>query len=598
MKITKAVFPVAGLGSRFLPVTKASPKEMLPVVDKPLIQYAVEEAAAAGITDMIFITGRNKRAIEDHFDKAYELETELALRNKSALLECVQAATPPGINCIFIRQTEALGLGHAVLCAAPVVGNEPFAVLLADDLIDAEVPVMKQMVEVAARERVATIGVMSVDPQEVGSYGIVETAAPEGDIARIVRIVEKPKPGSTTSTKAVVGRYVSDAADLPPPADDARRRGRRDPADRRDRPAARRGARRRLRVQGATLRLRHQGGLPGGDRRLRTQAPGDRPRIRRVPRQPCPRAGRCGAVVTLNELRYIVAVAQERSFGRAAGKCFVSQPALSVAIQKLEEELGAPLFERGKSEITVTPVGERIVEQAQRVLEEASRIKEIAQSGRNQLVGTLRLGVIYTVAPYLLPDLIPALHELAPQMPLDIEENLTEHLEGALKSGRIDAAIVALPFDPPGIVTTFLYEEPFQVVVPQGHKWAKRKSVHPDELATEHTILLNVGHCFRDQVLDRCPELNRADAHVTRTNSLETVRNMVASGLGISVLPHDALTPKYHSRLVVPVPFAKPAPSRRVALAARKSFPRPQAIEAIRTAVAACRSGGARPRAK
>jgi LysR family hydrogen peroxide-inducible transcriptional activator len=242
-------------------------------------------------------------------------------------------------------------------------------------------------------------------------------------------------------------------------------------------------------------------------------------------------------------------------------------------------------------------VGERIVEQAQRVLEEASRIKEMAQAGRNQLVGTLRLGVIYTVAPYLLPDLIPALHDLAPQMPLEIEENLTEHLEVALKTGRIDAAIVALPFEPPGVVTTFLYEEPFQVVVPQGHKWAKRRSVHPDELATEHTILLNVGHCFRDQVLDRCPELNRADAQVTRTNSLETVRNMVASGLGISVLPHDALTPKYHSRLVVPVPFAKPAPSRRVALAARKSFPRPQAIEALRQAVVVCRPGGGRPRA-
>src|SRR5207342_298178 len=151
-KVTKAVFPVAGLGSRFLPVTKASPKEMLPVVDKPLIQYAVEEAAAAGSTDMIFITGRNKRAIEDHFDKAYELETELALRNKTELLEQVQAATPHGINCIYIRQSEALGLGHAVLCAAPVVGDEPFAVLLADDLIDAKVPVMKQMAEVAGRE--------------------------------------------------------------------------------------------------------------------------------------------------------------------------------------------------------------------------------------------------------------------------------------------------------------------------------------------------------------------------------------------------------------------------------------------------------------
>jgi len=298
--------------------------------------------------------------------------------------------------------------------------------------------------------------------------------------------------------------------------------------------------------------------------------------------------------VTLNELRYIVAVAQERSFGRAAAKCFVSQPALSVAIQKLEDELEAPLFERGKSEVTVTPVGERIVEQAQRVLEEAARIREIAQAGRNQLVGVLRLGVIFTVAPYLLPDLIPALHERAPQMPLDIEENITENLEVALKTGRIDAAIVALPFAPPGVATTFLYEEPFQVVVPQGHKWTRRKSVHADELADQHTILLNVGHCFRDQVLDSCPELNRADAKVTRTNSLETVRNMVASGLGISVLPRDALTPKYHSQLVVPVPFAKPAPSRRIALAARKSFPRPEAIAAIRDAVIECRAKPAR----
>ncbi|MBS0321738.1 MAG: UTP--glucose-1-phosphate uridylyltransferase GalU [Proteobacteria bacterium] len=209
-KITKAVFPVAGLGSRFLPVTKASPKEMLPVVDKPLIQYAVEEAAAAGITDMIFITGRNKRAIEDHFDKAYELETELALRNKKALLDTVQAATPPGINCIYIRQTEALGLGHAVLCAAPVLGDEPFAVLLADDLIDANVPAMKQMVDVAIRENASTIAVMEVAPDETSSYGIVEAAAEAADprLGRITRMVEKPKPGTTTSTRAVIGRYV------------------------------------------------------------------------------------------------------------------------------------------------------------------------------------------------------------------------------------------------------------------------------------------------------------------------------------------------------------------------------------------------------
>ncbi len=293
--------------------------------------------------------------------------------------------------------------------------------------------------------------------------------------------------------------------------------------------------------------------------------------------------------MTLNELRYIVAVANERSFGRAAQKCFVSQPALSVAIQKLEEDLGARLFERGKSEVTVTPVGERIVEQAQKVLEEAARIREMARAGSNPLLGTLKLGVIYTVAPYLLPDLIPKLRAIAPQMPLDIEENLTGELEIALKTGRIEAAIIALPFNLPGAVTELLYEEPFQVVVPQGHKWAKRKAIDPDELSAEHAILLNVGHCFRDQVLDACPELNRTAA-VTRTNSLETVRNMVASGLGVSVLPRDALTPKYHSRLVVPVPFARPAPSRRIALASRKSFPRPEAIAAIRDAVARCRA--------
>ena len=294
--------------------------------------------------------------------------------------------------------------------------------------------------------------------------------------------------------------------------------------------------------------------------------------------------------MTFNELRYLVAVAQEKSFGRAAQRCFVSQPALSVAIQKLEEELGAQLFERGKTEVTVTAVGERIVEQAQKVLEEAARIRDIAQAGRNQLVGSFRLGLIYTVAPYLLPDLIPALNARAPQMPLEIEENLTEQLELALKSGRVDAAIIALPFQPPGVTTDFLYEEPFQVVVPQWHRWAKRRTIQPAELATEHTILLNVGHCFRDQVLDACPELNRGDAPVTRTNSLETVRNMVASGLGVSVLPRDALTPKYHSRLVVPIAFARPVPSRRIALAYRKSFPRPAAIATIRDAVAACRS--------
>jgi LysR family hydrogen peroxide-inducible transcriptional activator len=302
--------------------------------------------------------------------------------------------------------------------------------------------------------------------------------------------------------------------------------------------------------------------------------------------------------MTLSELRYIVAVATERSFGRAAQRCFVSQPALSVAIQKLEEELDVRLFERGKSEVSLTPVGERVVEQAQKVLEEAAQVREIAQAGRDQLAGALRLGVIYTVAPYLLPDLVPALHVRAPQMPLDLEENLTGHLEAALKSGGIDAAIIALPFAPPGIVTEFLYEEPFQVVVPAGHEWAKRRTIRPDELAAEQPILLNVGHCFRDQVLDACPELNRAEAHVTRTSSLETVRNMVASGLGVSVLPRDAMTPRYHSQLVVSVPFARPVPSRRVALAWRRSFPRPEAIKAILAAIATCRGGGRAGRAR
>jgi LysR family hydrogen peroxide-inducible transcriptional activator len=295
--------------------------------------------------------------------------------------------------------------------------------------------------------------------------------------------------------------------------------------------------------------------------------------------------------MTLNELRYVVAVAHERSFGRAAARCFVSQPALSVAIQKLEEELGTPLFERGKSEVSITPVGERVVEQAQRVLEEAARLKDIAKLGQDPLAGVLKLGVIYTIAPYLLPDLIPVLRELAPSMPLEIEENLTENLETALKGGRIDVAILALPFASAGIVTEFLYEEPFEVVVPRDHKWAARKSIDSHELADEHAILMNVGHCFRDQVLGTCPELNQANAQIARTNSLETVRNMVASGLGISVLPRDALVPKYHSQLVTAIPFTEPVPSRRVALAFRKSFPRPAAIGALRDAIAQCRPG-------
>jgi UTP--glucose-1-phosphate uridylyltransferase len=207
-RLRKAVFPVAGLGSRFLPVTKASPKEMLPIVDKPLIQYAVEEAAAAGITEMIFITGRNKRAIEDHFDKAYELETELELKGKQKLLDMVQTVLPDGCRCIYIRQAEPLGLGHAVLCAAPVVGDEPFAVLLADELIDAEPPVTAQMATRFASEGCSLIGVAEVPREQTGSYGIVSVDDPRQGVSPIRAIVEKPAPAEAPSTLAVVGRYV------------------------------------------------------------------------------------------------------------------------------------------------------------------------------------------------------------------------------------------------------------------------------------------------------------------------------------------------------------------------------------------------------
>jgi UTP--glucose-1-phosphate uridylyltransferase len=208
-KITKAVFPVAGLGSRFLPATKASPKEMMPVVDKPLIQYAVEEAVAAGITDMVFITGRNKRAIEDHFDTAYEIEAELAARGKTELLRAVQEVIPKHVNCIYIRQSEPLGLGHAVLCAQPVVQDEPFAVILADDLIDGEIAIMKQMVDVYARYECSVLGVQDVPRAQTGQYGIVSSNNRlENNLEQVNGIVEKPSPETAPSTLAVVGRYI------------------------------------------------------------------------------------------------------------------------------------------------------------------------------------------------------------------------------------------------------------------------------------------------------------------------------------------------------------------------------------------------------
>jgi UTP--glucose-1-phosphate uridylyltransferase len=207
-KVTKAVFPVAGLGTRFLPATKASPKEMLPIVDKPLIQYAVEEAVAAGITDLIFVTGRGKRAIEDHFDKAYELEAELQAHGKNKLLKEVRGLLPDGVNCAYIRQAEALGLGHAVLCASHMIGDEPFAVILADDLIDAQVPVMKQMVQVHAKSGGSVIAVQNVAREDTASYGIVSTEKMSAGISKITGMVEKPKPDEAPSTLGVVGRYI------------------------------------------------------------------------------------------------------------------------------------------------------------------------------------------------------------------------------------------------------------------------------------------------------------------------------------------------------------------------------------------------------
>jgi UTP--glucose-1-phosphate uridylyltransferase len=207
-KLRKAVFPVAGFGSRFLPVTKASPKEMMPVVDKPLIQYALEEAAAAGITDMIFVTGRHKRAIEDHFDKAYELETELERKGKEALLAQVRSVLPEGVRCIYIRQPEPLGLGHAVLCAQPVVGDDPFAVLLADDLMDSQPPAMARMAQIFEREQCSLLGVEEVPHDQTESYGIVTIDSLQGDSARMRAIVEKPKPAQAPSNLGVIGRYV------------------------------------------------------------------------------------------------------------------------------------------------------------------------------------------------------------------------------------------------------------------------------------------------------------------------------------------------------------------------------------------------------
>ena len=298
--------------------------------------------------------------------------------------------------------------------------------------------------------------------------------------------------------------------------------------------------------------------------------------------------------MTLTELRYIVAVAQERHFGRASARCFITQPALSLAIQKLEDELGMAIFERRKKDVTLTPAGEKIVGQAQRVPEEADRIKLIAVQGKDQLHGQLRLGVIATVGPYILPDLVPLLHKRAPAMPLEIEENLTANLTAMLKHGKLDAIILALPFDEPGIVTQPLYEEEFRLVVPITHPWVKRKAVDSRALGGEKVILPHAGHCFRLQVLEACPELSRSDMEGMQGNSLETIRHMVASGLGITVLPSSALTPKYNNKRLIALPFAKPVPARHIGLAWRKGFTRPDALKAVADCISTLRIRGLR----
>jgi LysR family hydrogen peroxide-inducible transcriptional activator len=289
--------------------------------------------------------------------------------------------------------------------------------------------------------------------------------------------------------------------------------------------------------------------------------------------------------MTLTELKYIVAVADERHFGRAAERSFVTQPTLSTAVKNLEEELGAQLFERGAGEVRVTETGAAVVAQARRVLEEAERVKAIARQGHNPLEGPLRLGVIHTVAPYLLPDLAVALRALAPGMPLDVEENMTANLDQMLRGGLIDAAILAMPFDAPGVEIVPLFDEEFVVIVPARHPWARRKSVSIDELGRENLLLLSIGHCFRDQVLDACREFSRPPAAGKQGNSLETIRNMVATGMGISVLPRTALTERYASKLVKAVDFVPPRPSRRVVLAYRKGFSRLAAVRAVGEAV-------------
>jgi LysR family hydrogen peroxide-inducible transcriptional activator len=312
------------------------------------------------------------------------------------------------------------------------------------------------------------------------------------------------------------------------------------------------------------------------------------------------------ASMTLTEMRYITALDKTRHFGRAAELCHVSQPTLSVAIKKAEQQIGAPLFERGASEIRTTPLGEQVVVQSTRVLDEALRLDELATQSRDPLKGPLRVGVIYTIAPYLLPALIPVLHKLAPDMPLFLREDFTANLIPMLREGELDVIVLALPVEVPGVVSQRVYEEPFRVVVPAGHEWAGRQSIRNDELDGQNLLLLGSGNCFRDQVLEACPRLQRAEglAGSLEGSSLETIRHMVASGAGIAVMPSSAADPLMTKEPMVKVlPFAHAAKKqgvdlasdtagRMVGLAWRATFPRPKAIDAVRQAILACKLPG------
>ncbi len=297
--------------------------------------------------------------------------------------------------------------------------------------------------------------------------------------------------------------------------------------------------------------------------------------------------------MTLTELRYIVAVARERHFGRAAEACFVSQPTLSVAVKKLEDELDVKLFERGSAEVSVTPLGEEIIRQAQAVLEQAQAIKEIAKRGKDPLAGALRLGVIYTIGPYLLPDLVRTAIAKVPQMPLMLQENFTVKLLEMLRTGELDCAIMAEPFPDTGLAVAPLYDEPFQAAVPVSHPFAQRSSVTAEELKNETMLLLGTGHCFRDHVLEVCPEYARfssATEGIRKSfegSSLETIKYMVASGMGITVVPRLSVPPEPQTHVRY-VPFNEPVPTRRVVLAWRRTFPRYEAIAALRNAIYAC----------